>query len=407
MKVQGGHFGCLLVALGIAAQTASAAEWTFDPEVTLKGGYNDNIRLRTDNEISSPVAILSPSTLFSVATPTAGASGRVRFDFRRYTQESDLDDNNWRVDLGSFKELERSRFGLDIDLIKDTTLDSQLEETGLVNERRDRFSAVANPSWTYNFNERTNSRLAYTYRDVNYDNSDGTGLSDFTTHLLDASVNRILSERALVTLTATVATSDSENNVDNEYYSLRFGGNYRFSETLQSSLTLGVRKTKSTFKGNSQVPVFEDGILVGFITVPFTSSNDDWGGVFAASLTKRFLRGSSALSASQDIRNSGSGSLIQVTRLNWNNSYNLSETLLSRLDFSFRRTRDTNNVSTGLERTFYRVEPGLEWQFRRFWSIGASYRYSLQQFDDSSGDAQQNAAYLTLRYLWPRIAVSR
>lgn len=398
-----------LLGLSIAAVsgTALAAEWTFDPEVSLKGGYNDNIRFRADDEVSSPVVTLSPSTLFSVATPSAGASGKVKFDFRRFTQESNLDDNNWRVDLASFKDLERSSLGLDLDFIKDTTLDSQLTDTGFVGDRIDRFSAVLSPHWTYNLTERTNTRLTYLYRDVDYKDSDGTGFVDFTTHLGELSLNHALSERAIVSISARVATSDSDNNVDNELYSLQAGGNYRFSETLFSSLSIGVRKTKTTFKGNSQVPIFSNGVIIGFVTVPFTSSNNDLGGVFEASLTKQFLRGSTELAASQDVRNSGTGSLIQVTRLDWRNDYNLSETLSADLDFQFRRTRDTNSVNTGLDRTFYRVEPRLNWHFREFWRISASYRYSLQDFDNSNGDAKQNAAYLTLTYLWPRIAVSR
>jgi hypothetical protein len=44
---------------------------------------------------------------------------------------------------------------------------------------------------------------------------------------------------------------------------------------------------------------------------------------------------------------------------------------------------------------------------KKFWSLSGSYRYRKQTFNDIKDDATQNAAYLTLTYRWPRIAVSR
>ena len=117
----------LLVCTATVAPASNAAEWKIDPRVELRAGYNDNIRLTVDDELSSPEYILNPGTLFSYETPTSGISGDVDLAVRRYTDESDLDDENGRLRVASFRRMERSELGLKLDVVKDTTLDSQLE----------------------------------------------------------------------------------------------------------------------------------------------------------------------------------------------------------------------------------------------------------------------------------------
>ena len=126
-----------ILLLAACAAGVDAAEWKIDPTVAFRAGYNDNIRLTIDDEVSSAEVRLSPSAVFSVVTPTSGVSGNLRFDFRRFEDDSDLDDNNVRFVTSSYHRMERSELGLDLDFIKDTTLDSQLENTGLVFDRVD------------------------------------------------------------------------------------------------------------------------------------------------------------------------------------------------------------------------------------------------------------------------------
>ena len=110
--------------LAACAAGVDAAEWKIDPTIQFRAGYNDNITLSIDDEASSAEATLSPSAVFSVETPESGLSGNLRFDFRRFEDDSNLDDNNVRFLTSSYHRMERSELGLDVDFIKDTTLDS-------------------------------------------------------------------------------------------------------------------------------------------------------------------------------------------------------------------------------------------------------------------------------------------
>ena len=395
------------ILLAACAAGVDAAEWKIDPTVAFRTGYNDNIRLSIDEEVSSAEVRLSPSAVFSVATPTSGSSGNLRFDFRRFEDDSDLDDNNVRFVTSSYHRMERSELGLDLDFIKDTTLDSQLVNTGLVLDRVDRRTINIGPSWTYNLDERTNARFGYTYRDVQYDDTDETGYVDFHVNSGEATLQRVLNERTVTSITLSHNQSKNDNDVKSKNTNLQGGGSYRFSETLSASLFVGVRHTKVDFSQSSLIPIFVGDIIIGFIPLNEDVSRSDWGYTFSGSLMKDFLRGQSGLSASRVISNDINGIPIEVDRLGWDNLYRFSETLSAELNLSFYQSETGNDARSSLNRDYYDIEPRFNWDFQQFWRISGSYRYRKQTFDNTGDDATQNAAYLTLTYRWPRIAISR
>jgi hypothetical protein len=404
-------FNALAIAfvLAIAPALVSAAEWSMKPTLDLKAGYDDNIRMTTDNKVSSAVGTVSPSAVFSVTTPNSGASGSARFDFRRYEDDSNLDDNNSYFNLDLHHDRERSRLGLGLGFTRDTTLDSQLEATGLVFDRVRRQSITASPNWTWALDERTQFGVGYTYNDVEYKNAGDTGFVNFNVNSGQLFLNRAVNERTSASLSLSRTRSDNDNDVKSTNTSIRAGGSYRFSETLSTSLSAGLRYTEVDFSQSTLIPVFIPGIPtpVGFLQSQRDVSKSDSGYVFSGSITRTFLRGQVSLSASRDISNDINGTPREVRRLSFSNLYRFSETLSGQLQLQLYNTESGNGFGQTDNRNYYAVTPSISWKFAQFWSLSGSYRYRLQTFDNSSDEAIGNAAYLTLTYRWPKIAVSR
>jgi len=393
--------------LATTCQAAQAAEWKIDPTLRFRAGYNDNIRLSANNEISSAEATFSPSAVFSVATPTSGASGNVGFDFRRFEADSNLNDNNSRLTLNTFHTLERTRLGLDLGFIKDTTLDSQLQATGIAFDRIRRQRLDASPNWTYSLDERTQISANYGYNDVKYKNAGNSGFVDFTSNSVQTSLTHVLSERATASITLSGSKSDSSNSVKSLNTGLQGGASYRFSETLSGSLFVGIRRTQTDFSRTAGlIPTF-DGNTIIFVPVTEDISNSNFGATFSAGATKTFLRAESSVSASRDISNDVNGQPIEVTQLRWTGLYHFTEILSGNLNLTFYNSQSNNTIGSGLNQNYYQIEPTFSWALQRFWNLSGSYRYRKQTFDSTNKDAIQNAAYLTLTYRWPRIAASR
>ncbi len=393
----------LLVILTSCGATAQAAEWQIDPTLRFNAGYDDNLRLSTANEVSSAEATFSPSAVFSAKTPTSGISGNVRFDFRRFEDDSDLDDNNTRLDIQTFHDLERSRLGLDLGFIKDTTLDTQLEETGVAFDRVRRQSITASPNWRYTLSERSSLSANYSYRDVEYKDTSDARFVNYTLNSARTSLTRVMSEKTTAKLTLSGSRSNNDNDVESFNINLQAGGSFRFSNTLSASLFAGARRTETTLS-NSRVLFLSGNDVIGETQRDATSNSS--GSTFDASITKTFLRGKIDLSASRNISSDSNGQPIEVTRLSSYNLYRVNETLTVTLDLSLYSSESGNN-SINLNREYYQISPGFTWNLKKFWSLSGSYRYRSQTFGDTKDDATQNAAYLTLTYRWPRIAVSR
>jgi hypothetical protein len=396
----------VLVLTATATAISHAAEWKIDPRVELRAGYNDNIRLTTDDELSSPEIDLGAGTLFSYETPTSGVSGDLNLEARRYTDENDLNDEIGRLRFASFHKMERSRLGFNVDVVKDTTLDSQLEETGVVFQRVDRWRYSLNPTWNYSLGERTSMELGYTYTDVNYDNNNDSNFSDYTTNGGQVSLSRILSPRATGSITASYTQTKNDNDIESTYTGLQAGADYRFSETLTGSVFAGIRRSEIKATRNTFIQVLDENNNIILVPVSSGTQDDDFGYTFSGTLQKDFLRGNTSLSATRDIRSTISGIPLQVDRVRWDNLYRFTEILSGELRLSYYQSEAANGVGTQ-DRNYYEIEPRFNWRLREFWTLSGSYRYRKQTFDATNDDAVQNAAYLTLRYDWPRIAVSR
>jgi len=394
-----------LLLLGTGA--VRAAEWKIEPSVTARAGYNDNLRLNIDDEISTVETALSPSVVFSMTTPESGVSGGLHLNFRRFEKDSNLDENNVSFDLNSFHRMERSQVGLNASIIKDSTLDSQLEDTGVVFDRVRRVQLNGGPNWSYNINELTQVSLGYGYTDVRYLNAGGTGFTDFTSHNFQSSLSRIINERTTLSVFLSHNRNDNENGVKSNTSNLQGGFSYQFSETLSASLFAGIRRTETDASQNTLVPIFSGDTIIGFTPLNQNVSNSSSGSTFNGNIRKKFLRGETSVSASRNISNSTNGVPIQVTRVGWNSQYRFTELLSASLSVSLYQSKTDSSITSNLNRDYYDITPGIRWSFRQFWDLSASYHFKKQTFDNTSDDATQNAAYLTLSYRWPRIAVSR
>lgn len=397
-----------LVLLGVASPApASAAEWQVQPTARLSIGYNDNLRLATGNKISTAEVSFSPSATFRVLTPSSGASGLIGFDFRRFDEDSNLSEDNLKLQVDAFRQTERSRFDLNLGAVRDSTLDTQLEETGIAFDRIQREKIAISPGWNHSLDERTSISASYSYSDVQYENTDQAGFFDYKQQSTQLSLTRVLTPRTSASLTLTGSRSSNDNEVESENLNAQAGLSYAINETLSASLAAGARRTSVDITRDTFIFIRSGNNVIDIVPSTDKQSSSDTGLTFSASISKSFLRGDTLLSASRDVSNDINGQPFEVTRLTSVSSYRLNETLSFRLSLDFFNSQSTNPIGTALDRKFYRAQPEINWALDREWSLSAYYAYRLQAFNDISDDAVQNTIYFTLAYNWPRLSRSR
>jgi len=403
--------GLYVMCTVFTANSSRAAEWSALPSVAVRTEYDDNIRLTTAPHPTVWGIIVSPLVNFSADTETLKVTGGLGVNVNRYFGEEGLDTVDYLLTLRSRYEGERDLLALNVDAIRDSTLVSELLETGVVEERRQRNRLSVNPSWTRALSEVITLTANYAYSSVNYADTAGTNLIDYTDQNASIGATWKLSEYDLANVTGyydRYETRPAQLKADT--YGIQAAYERDFSETLHAALSLGVRQTHSTL--TSQGLVCEGTLVFGFCfgsvaAITLSETERSTGYTALASVEQRWQTDRLVGSVSRQLNPTGIGALAETDRLlvRWTRQW--SETVTSSLEGSVYRTRYVGNAVATSNSNFYRIQPTLSWRVSEGWTLTGGYSYSLVKYDQTSATARANVAYLIASYTWPKFSISR
>ena len=403
-----------------------AAEWSAEPKISLRSGYNDNIRMTRAAHDSVWETALTPAVKFGVAKEHQGLFGNADVVVRRFTggegRESGdvLDREDAHLRINTYHRTARDNFAADINITRDSTLDAELDkDLNVIEDRATRLSKSISPSWTRSLTEKTRLELSYNFSTVEYsDEIGGSNLIDYDYDVFSAALLRQMTPRIQGTLSASYSRYQPETNLESKTLSLQAGISRNFSETLSASFLAGRRETTSDTRvltgfciGAPVGAAIPDcGGFTFFQTGLATDEIENTGAVFSASLTKILETGQLSASLSRSSSPSGQGELLDTTRLTLLGELSFTETLRSslRIEFSDQETIvSTTGIPEQGSRQFFQVTPRLAWRWRREWELAGEYQYAENEEVSGSDTATRNAVYLTLIYRPTRIYMSR
>ena len=415
----------IIIAL-ILPSSVPAAEWSAEPKISLRTGYNDNIRLTSAKHDSVWESALSPSVKFGVASENQGLFGDAGFAIRRFTGGSGRDSSDilnredYHLNTNAYHNTLRDSFEANLDYTQDSTLDSELDDEGIVaNERATRERITLGPSWSRMLNELTRMEMGYQFTNVGY--PDGSeNLVGYDYHSLTTSLARQFTPRILGTLTAGYSSYQPDTDFNSDTVSLQAGLSRDFSETLAASFLVGLRRTTSDSEfgsgfcigapADASFPACTGGIPVPIPNESVKAEIETTAPVYTASITKTLETGPLSASLSRSSSPSGNGELLDRTRLTLSGDYKLSEQLSSSLKIEYTENETIVNrvgfVPSEEKETFFRVTPRVSWRWRREWKLAGEYQY-VDNDDPRAGTANRNAFYLSLSYVPRKRSLSR
>ena len=372
----------MLLCLFCAPLPAMAQDITLVPSLDIRGEYNDNVLFERTNEIDDYLATISPALTLEYATELLNLESKIGVDFLRYVDQTDLNTENQRYEFnGGYRFTERWALSGDFSYIKDTTLESELEETGLVNVRQDRHRYNAGGGLSYQVSELSDMSINHIHTKTDYD---FVGNVDYDRDVITLSYNRHLkSERDIFTVQPSYFNSDSEvSEVDN--YGLSLGWSHSFSETLQLRAFLGGRYTELSSKEEEQ-------------------TDRNWGGTADISLKKTGEVSSTLIGYTRDLGTSAFGGPIEVDRI----YCDLRRRVTRRLAVGFRGnlyfTRSVGTFDDENSR-YSEVIPFLNYQITENHTLQLAYSYSLEEDRNLSEDreSERNRVWIALNFGFPR-----
>src|SRR5262245_51868868 len=170
----------LLMVVAVSYRSGTAAEWSVEPTITLRGDYNTNLLLTADQH--DPVWGMweSPGVKFAGSTESLQVSGRAAADFVQYYGGGDQRLTNLYFPLSVEYTTARDTFSFDGGFTRDNTLMGEARQTGVVLAFTQRNLWNLAPSWTHALTERLSLQAGYQYSKATYENGASLGLVNYT-----------------------------------------------------------------------------------------------------------------------------------------------------------------------------------------------------------------------------------
>jgi hypothetical protein len=393
LRVFAGLCGAMMLMSGGLRGEAGAAEWSADPSLSLKGVYNSNLLLfNGNNEVWG--YWVSPGLKFKGSTESLEVQGSAKSDFVQYYGGTDRSLTNLYFPLRVSYRQDRYTFGFEGGFTRDNTLQSELQQTGLVLGFTQRSLWNAMPTFTVGITERLSWQSSYQFTDAQYQDGIKFGLVNYQVQGGTTGITYNLRERDQVQLTGEYTSFLIPSRMqDSTYYGAQAGWTHDFGQELTASISGGVRFVTSTQDVSG-------GSLSAHETV--------W--VYRGTLRKRFERATIQIDGGREVNPSGFGRLLQTDRAGVTLSHNLTETVTLSLNGSVYLVSGvvTDPSITPLPQQRYSsINPSLSWKFSQWWTLDVAYSYSERVVDSLNQWNFANSTFVMLTYGGPKWSVSR
>lgn len=371
-------FGLLVTCL--ETRTASAQDWSFESSLSQRMGYNSNLLLRPNHEISTFSSATTPGFTLSRAGPTSDIALEGRFEFNEYFNHSELNTADQFAKVTASKSLsERSSVGFNGNFARDTTTESDDDATDKFVSKQIRFIRWnASPSWEYLLSPIDRLRLSANYLQTDYASNQKTDFRDFGP---SATYSHDISELAAVFATLDYSRFEADDTADTrqDVYGGLLGYNYHPTERFTVSAAGGLNYNVTHEQGS------KDSGEIGYR--------------FQFNMNYRINEQTNAtVTLSRDTEPTGDGEARTRNRGSVGVSYQMTEMTVFSLDSSYiddQKTQSNSDVSRRIQ-----IKPSVRWNITEDLSLQASYQFRYKTFQ-SSGSAIDNGAFISLRYALP------
>ncbi|MDA8384168.1 MAG: hypothetical protein M0037_14140 [Betaproteobacteria bacterium] len=408
-KLAGWALSALLGWGGV--RVAHAAQWSMNPSVSATGQYDSNLLMTTAPHASIWSTVISPAASFTGQTQTLSVTGSAQLNANRFS-EHNLNSNDRLFALDMATNTQRSQFGVNVNYTRDSTLESELATTGLVELRAQRSLSELNPTWSFHLTPRWLVTAAYDVSKADYSDAAGTNLVNYSDQNGILGLQYDLSPRGVASLSAYY---DQYRTRPAQYkartYGLQAGYRYHFSPTLEGDVAVGARRTHATLLANTELCaiVVAQGVAtcIPIASLSSPQSADSTGYTFDGNVKRHWQSASLALSLSRAVTPSGLGALVQTDRLGLDWAHHLSATWAARVSVATYRTRFLDGTLDANNNRYSLVNPSMSWKLTREWTVSTGYSYARSKYDLASKASSDNRVYATLIYRWPQLSVSR
>lgn len=358
------------------------ADWAITPRIHILEEYNDNILFDPEEEeLDDWVTYAKAGVEASCRTQRFHLSLDSDLEIEKYIDYDELNTTDHTHKLAFSSALSKN-LGLRAGgyFREDTTLETELEEEGLLVGRENRRKWGGDLGLSYVFSTRVSLSGDWTRRYSAYPD-DPDAYDDRRSDTLDLVSRYALSPKASLFLKMgyTETEYDRPGDFSITNYNVKTSFRYDFTEHSYFSGGAGYRYTKEEKPTDDE---HSDGLVYEL------SFHRDWG--------KVLLR----LVVSRDQYSSVDERSVERSRLTLEGTYRLGPRFRTGVAATFRR----NRIEGGEDYEYYALSPSASYDLTRRIILKGSADYSEYGYlEDSDRDRERFRARLALSFLWPRL----
>jgi hypothetical protein len=402
----------IIISMGMV-NMAGAADWSIVPSITQRSEFNSNLNMSPTNILSDYILSLSPAADFNYTTEISQLTGHLGLYGQHYITHDNLDhiDQNFQIN-GRYQVTPKVNLSLNTTYINDSTLQQELQTSGLVIGRTPRQSFFAGPGITYNITERLFATASYSFNRVLYQASQFT---DYTGQQAGLNFTYLLkNEKTSLISQNVVNATDYAGGNNNKSIGIYGGVNHKFSERWNVNLMAGANinfySTNTQVLNTSGFPQgVNDSQFPGVVNASPTfiqvkTKRIDSSGVspYANCFTQyRWTKLTVTGGLSMNQSPSASGATYQVNQLNAGVNYNFTERLSGALSAWYSLSNQASqNISS--EWNYYAINSSLSYQITEKFAVSPGYSFNNSASLSGNGfSAHTHMAYIQFSYTYP------
>ena len=378
----------LLIAIVVFAGTPPAhadSVLSLDPMLTLRYGYNSNLRLETEEELETMRASVDAGVKWGRRTETSQLDAEFHWIWLDYDEAEFANTDDLTARISYANQFERTGVRLATAAARENVLTTEIEDTGFADIGVQRERLIGSGGFDYQSSLRTRWGVEFGLETAEYEQSDRYVDYDYDSVSLYRA--RDLSSKSGFTMRAEYADFETDDGfTKSETVSLNLEYKSRLSETLSWHAGFGRNRTRSV-----------DTFI--FFVFPIVQTSEDYGWNADLGLRKQWQYTTLSLQAGQSVRPSGQGALVNRRSLNVSLRHDLSDFVSIRLAGGLRSFEDTNTLTrSGNDRTFSQVALAMDFALSRNWRLSSEFSHRTQEFERRDDAASGSIVSLTLSY---------
>jgi len=382
--------------------SAADGKMTMTTSVGIDGKYDDNIDFSRTGKRSDYVTTISPTLAFKYETELLNLNLNAAFKITRYLEETQENDESLRFSgTGGYQFTERLSASFDFSDILDTTLESQLAETGLVGAEGEERRSGMGGGLSYVLSEVSSLGFSYRYSRVEYDSPE---YADSLSQSASLSYARQLSsQRDSVSIQTSYTGTESERNKVDSYV-LSGGWSHQLSELWSGSASLGARYSEITSTQRQPEIVFDPTLWPPFKIVyrDLEVAEENWGMDISLQVRRAGEITSTSLGYSRKMGYTSYGVPTETDSFSGSFGLALTERLKTGVSAKLSYNRSESEYFGESSRQF-QVNPYVNYLVTEDLTLSVGYRYANDEDFTLAVDseAERHQVYFNLSFGFP------